>query len=60
MARAILDQHRLTNLALVVAGVRQRAGGYSYYSLRDPEEAHAPVDTNGSRSAARRRARERA
>jgi polysaccharide biosynthesis transport protein len=50
--RAILDQHRVDRIGLVVTGVRERAGGYEYYERLDA--AAEPAEPGGRRG--RRRA----
>jgi Mrp family chromosome partitioning ATPase len=52
-ARAILDQHRVDRLGLVVTGVRERPGGYEYYGQLDGDAAE-PAKPRARRS--RRRA----
>jgi Mrp family chromosome partitioning ATPase len=51
--RAILDQHRIDRIGLVVTGVRERPGGYEYYERLDGDAA-APAEPGGRRG--RRRA----
>jgi polysaccharide biosynthesis transport protein len=47
--RAILDQHRIDRIGLVVTGVRERPGGYEYYERLDGDAA-APAEPSGRRS----------
>ena len=51
--RAILDQHRIDRIGLVVTGVRERPGGYEYYERLDGDVA-AQAEPGGRRG--RRRA----
>lgn len=53
-ARAILDQHHVDRLGLVVTGVRERPGGYEYYGQLDGDAAEPakPRARRGRRKAA--------
>jgi Mrp family chromosome partitioning ATPase len=53
-ARAILDQHRIDRIGLVVTGVRERPGGYEYYGRLDGDKGGPPEP--GTRRGRRRAA----